>query len=100
MASANACVSAELCEMNVAMFGHRAYSILGPERQRGRGGDLSDAAQWSFSELFLPAIQQPNRVGAAHGEEQFKIFAIGQGGEQWGFPGPRRTGRHARRPAN
>src|SRR5690348_4308970 len=78
-------VSAGLCEMFVAMESHRASAGFVAERDAFAGRDFADARQREFGKLLFPGVQHRNGVLARHGEQEFKILAIGERRQQGSF---------------
>ncbi len=49
-----------------------------PEQNAFTRNDFPDTTQLQIREFLLPGIQQFHRLFAGHGEQQFKIFSVGQ----------------------
>src|SRR5579862_4585268 len=86
-ASPSACVSSGLCEMFVAMGGQRADAFFGADGDAFARGDFADASELEFGKFLFPGVEQRHGVAAGNGEQQFKVLAVGQRGEQWCFCG-------------
>src|SRR6185295_2852462 len=71
-----------LLEMFVPMSGQESHTLLVAEMDAFGGDNFANASQREFGKLFLPGIEQRNGIAGGDGKEQFKIFAIGQCGEQ------------------
>src|SRR6185436_2489274 len=89
-----------LLEMFVPMSGQQSHTLLVAEMDAFGGDNFANASQREFGKLFLPGIEQRNGIAGGDGKEQFKIFAIGQCGEQRRFGGRFRAGSELRAAAD
>src|SRR5579872_2226536 len=80
--SPSAWVSVGLLEMYVAMGRKRTRAGFVADGKTLALRDLANAGQFGLGKLLFPGVQQRHGIAAGNGEEQFKIFAISQCGEQ------------------
>ena len=71
--------------MNVTMCSQGQYGVFVANGDAFIRRDFPDASQAQFRELFFPCIQQFHRVAARNREQQFKILAIGERGDERQF---------------
>jgi len=72
-------------EMDVASGLEGADATGVAESQAGGGRYFADATEAEFGELFAPGVGEGDGVTGGDGEEEFVVFAVGQGGEEGRF---------------
>ena len=74
-------------EMNVAMSSERADSSLIAQPETVARDEPPDATEPELWEFLLPRIEQRHGAIARNREQQFKILAVRQRGDERGFGG-------------
>src|SRR5438105_1284052 len=85
--SPSICVASGLFEMNVTMSGEWAGASFVTYFQPRLRNNLSNTGQFESRKFVLPTVKHTHGIFAGNGKQEFKILAIGQGGEQRRFAG-------------
>jgi hypothetical protein len=86
-----------MAEVFVAAGREFADAVPVADERGWAGSDAADAGDAHIRETFAPAIHDRNGVTGGDGEQQFEVFAVGEGGDHGGlgefaFAGPEPCG--------
>lgn len=88
---------ASVSEVFVAARWQFAHAVSVPDDGGGADGDAADTGEADIREAFAPAIHDGDRVAGGDREQEFEVFAVGEGGDHGGlgefaFPGAQLRG--------